>query len=518
MTLDEFGQKIKQKYPQYNNLDNAQVGHLVLQKYPQYRNVLTTEQDPSISTPTEKMRQEADKLLAKSPIEQIFTKQFVKQLPGAAHEVAKDITTPIAQFVTSAVRSPIDIFNYIKEGGSQDYYKNLANQKFRETFLTKPFQTIQGETAKEVVEKPDMTVMQKAGLIGRKAVKTGLEGLQTLGTAQSLIGDVGLFSRASERAINIPDIGPLKGGKITLQPAWEAGEVKPGFIPQFISNLRERIKLQNAQKLLEPKLTTKEKIEVLQRAGQPGGAVIRGGRVTIEPTKEMGDVINTVKDLNLKPNDLATNNIKKINKVISDVSEKKVLPLLRENNIPITDDMKEVLINKIQTLKPTLATTPEQNALTERIKNLVIDKIIDSDTNLNLYLNRIALDDIVRQELGSKYLSPENVGLANNVIRQARQILNNAIAQNTSKPEVFKDLLDYEHNLFIARQILAKKGISEVGKTKMQLFLQRHPALPKLTKIGAIGGGALYGLNKIKDFLGGTSGSGGSWRSNYFNY
>lgn len=515
MTLDEFGATIKQKYPQYSNIDNVRLGRLVLQKYPQYRSVLTSEPDPSRLTPTEKAGEEATQFLSKSPLQQIFTKRFAKEFAKTLHQNVRGVATPVAQFVTSAIKAPIDVWNYFKQGGSRDYYKNLASQQFGGTFLTNPFQTIQSETAKELVEKPNMTAAQKAGLFGRKAVKTGLGGLETLGVGQSLVGDIAITPSSREIAIKLPNIGKLQGGKITLRPAWKAGEVKTGLIPQFISNLRERIKLQNAQKLLEPKLTTKEKIEALQRAGQPGGAVIRRGRVTIEPTEEMRDVINTVKDLNLKPNRLATTNIKKINKVISDVSEKKILPLLQENNIPLTDDMKEVLMNQIQTLKPTLATTPEQNALTERIKNLVIDKIIDSDTNLDLYLNRIDLDDIIRRELGSKYLSPENVGLANNIIRQARQILNNAIAQNTSKPEVFRNLLNYEHNLFIARQILAKKGVSEIGKKEMQLFLQRHPALPKLAKIGGAAAAAWYGLKKINRFLRNKPIGGGFSQYNY---
>lgn len=441
-----------------------------------------------------KQGEEASKFLSMPWYRQIFTKQFAQEIPGALHQEVKDIATPVAQFITSAMKAPVDVVNYIKQGGSQDYYKNLANQQIRGTFLTNPFQTIQGEAAKELVEKPNMTAAQKAGLVRRKAVKTGLEGVETLGTAQALIGDVGLIPEP-ERAINIPGIGPLKGGKIVLQPSWEAGQVRSGLVPQFISNLRDRIQLQNAQKLLEPELTTQEKIKALQRAGQPGGAVIKGGKITIEPTEKMDDVINTVKDLNLKPNSPVTNNIQKINKVISDVSENKILPLLQNNNIPLTDELKENLINQIQTIKPTLATTPEQNALTERIKNLVIDKIIDSDANLDLYLNRIDLDNIISQELGSKYLSPENTGLVNNIVRQMRQILNNAIAQNTSDPEAFKSLLNYEHNLFTARDILARKGISEIGKTKMQLFLQRHPAIPRLAKLGGAGLG-LYGFDK----------------------
>jgi len=40
MTIQEFGQQIKQKYPQYNNLQDIEVGQKVLDKYPQYRDMV----------------------------------------------------------------------------------------------------------------------------------------------------------------------------------------------------------------------------------------------------------------------------------------------------------------------------------------------------------------------------------------------------------------------------------------------------------------------------------------------
>jgi len=84
-----------------------------------------------------------------------------------------------------------------------------------------------------------MTAMQKVGLIGRRAVKTGLEGLQTLGAAQSLVGDVALTPSAAWK-VKVPDIGPLKGGELTLRPEWEAGQVRAGAIPNIISNIIEK--------------------------------------------------------------------------------------------------------------------------------------------------------------------------------------------------------------------------------------------------------------------------------------
>lgn len=48
MTIDEFGQQIKAKYPQYKDLPDAEVGQKMLAKYPQYKTVLT--QDKPVET------------------------------------------------------------------------------------------------------------------------------------------------------------------------------------------------------------------------------------------------------------------------------------------------------------------------------------------------------------------------------------------------------------------------------------------------------------------------------------
>ena len=41
MTIEEFGQQIKSKYPQYNDLSDGDLGNKMLQKYPQYQDMIT---------------------------------------------------------------------------------------------------------------------------------------------------------------------------------------------------------------------------------------------------------------------------------------------------------------------------------------------------------------------------------------------------------------------------------------------------------------------------------------------
>src|SRR5678809_1072696 len=52
MTIEQFGQEVKKKYPQYQNIDDATLGHKVLEKYPQYQRALSSS-NPSTTTPAE---------------------------------------------------------------------------------------------------------------------------------------------------------------------------------------------------------------------------------------------------------------------------------------------------------------------------------------------------------------------------------------------------------------------------------------------------------------------------------
>ena len=44
LTLEQFGQKIKAKYPQYNDIDDILLSQKILAKYPQYSTQIMTEE------------------------------------------------------------------------------------------------------------------------------------------------------------------------------------------------------------------------------------------------------------------------------------------------------------------------------------------------------------------------------------------------------------------------------------------------------------------------------------------
>jgi hypothetical protein len=44
MNIQEFAQSIKAKYPQYNDIPDAELGQRMLTKYPQYQDLITPDQ------------------------------------------------------------------------------------------------------------------------------------------------------------------------------------------------------------------------------------------------------------------------------------------------------------------------------------------------------------------------------------------------------------------------------------------------------------------------------------------
>ena len=49
MTIEQFGQEVKKKYPQYQDVPDAELGQQVIEKYPQYQRALSVDKPSSVS-------------------------------------------------------------------------------------------------------------------------------------------------------------------------------------------------------------------------------------------------------------------------------------------------------------------------------------------------------------------------------------------------------------------------------------------------------------------------------------
>ena len=52
MKIEEFGQQIKTKYPEYQDMPDKDIGEKMLVKYPQYQDMITNEPIKSEKTDT----------------------------------------------------------------------------------------------------------------------------------------------------------------------------------------------------------------------------------------------------------------------------------------------------------------------------------------------------------------------------------------------------------------------------------------------------------------------------------
>ena len=89
MNIEQFGKTIKQKYPQYNNIDDIELGNKILKKYPQYQNMITADK-PKIAPQRDKeVWEKAGDIVEKGlkkPSEFLYGSQEKKSIFGKASQ------------------------------------------------------------------------------------------------------------------------------------------------------------------------------------------------------------------------------------------------------------------------------------------------------------------------------------------------------------------------------------------------------------------------------------------------
>lgn len=232
MTLEEFGQTIKQKYPQYQNIPDAELGELTLQKYPQYQSQVTGVSGGGGVAPQE------------------------PEQPGFFKGLVQDIAQPFARIFATAVDRPVSnlgreaqpIQNPIKQGG-------LISPEGR---LQQP---INFKALGETVGVGAEIGSQFAGGAGvKQVVQTGLKGLVKQGIKTGAVSGAqsgGLFSFGRELQAENPSLksvigqtalGTVLGGGF----GGVIGSVAPvlGFTKQaIVERLDPKAKLQRVERL-----------------------------------------------------------------------------------------------------------------------------------------------------------------------------------------------------------------------------------------------------------------------------
>lgn len=183
-TIEQFGQTIKAKYPQYNDISDTELGQKMLVKYPQYQDMVIQEQHgaPKI--------QQLQKELAQAQQEssRSLLRRFASELPKQTAETL--LKTP-ARFVVSGALSPVDVTRGLL--GKEPIKTELP-------LLGKTFQAEASQKQKEIIEgqRPLYHALEPFVKVPLAALETyqlgqlGLQATKIAGRATQAIGK-GLF-------------------------------------------------------------------------------------------------------------------------------------------------------------------------------------------------------------------------------------------------------------------------------------------------------------------------------------
>lgn len=378
-TIEEFGQTIKKKYPQYQNIDDKELATKMLEKYPQYRDRVfdTDPQTQSqINPPTEgawdavKKGWQNIKTGIKSSGEELagvmqtptqgIEGQLVKTVKGAT-TIAKGIINPIAE---TAIATPARI---IGEGiqSSTGYDINEAVSQGVQKLVQKGMETETAQKAMEGWAKLKETDPESAmaissildigdiasNVIGLGAGKVTTQGIKQ-GVGTGIKGGVKAIGKGAEKII--PKVAP------TVSKAGEFGTAQTfGLKPETIKNI-----------IKNPELFTPEEMSKISRESV-------FSKVKNSVDKRLADLSETGKGYESIKNLPNTAN----------VSEQTIIDTLKSKGIDVSDGKIEVnLGSEIQLSNADIKGLEETMALVRGKQTLTAKEVL----NLRKRLSNLA--------------------------------------------------------------------------------------------------------------------------------
>jgi len=238
-TIEEFGQSIKKKYPQYQSIDDKELGTKFLQKHPEYQDrVFDTDPDTQASIVQPKTKGILDAFVKGA---RNIKDSIVKSGEDVADIQESNLSTggkilgtfgkfmkPFAQIGAEAVATPLRVAGEVFENATE-VDVNEATSKAIQSLVEKGMST---ETAQNVIKKYDelkktnpeaANAMQsaldiadfatigaggaKAGIVGAKASLPVIKGAAKVGAktgevASSFAGKVGRTTGASNVSLS----------------------------------------------------------------------------------------------------------------------------------------------------------------------------------------------------------------------------------------------------------------------------------------------------------------------------
>lgn len=475
-SLEQFGQKIKEKYPEYGDVDNKELGQRMLEKYPEYNdrigNISNTQppidysnyQDSSYSQPA--------------------------QSEGLLKSITKSVAKPFAEIGTSAY----NVGSSIKKlaGGDVQGAAQALEQSRNIPFLgeTKPAFTGQESTlgaAKKIagygadigstilpVGAGSQIIKQGGKGLIKEGVKQGTKYGFATGFGQSFggeleKGDEGSIVRAVGKGISGGAVGAPLGAATGLVGAGLANRIKNTVA------IKAEKSLNDALKVIKPELSKLEK----EAAIKAGRGQIKGVLKTTEiaPNQRDYEVAETVKNI-VSPKKTNVANINNLRSEI-DKSANEVISGLKQNDAIYNKNQIKSILDQSKNAEDRQLTLAGDEASEKAYDGAVsvFMKILDRKpkTLSGLLEARKEFDQVAKRTIKNIFEKDSVKSLA---VQDVRKAANDFIAAKLPVEHPFQSLLRRQNLMYEAIENISKITAKDVGKNIIQKTIEKAKKNP----------------------------------------
>lgn len=453
MDLRQFGQMIKQKYPQYASVDDEELGVRTLERYPEYADRVQT------AVTGQPQQQEQDR-----------SGGFFSRLGG-------DIKQRVSNLRESS--------QLVDEGkqGNVGFGFQTAGQ----------LAGLIGDVATEGVTSAWRTLAPKSAQEG--LAKRGEE-LAGSGAAQSLMGKYQGFKEAHpvaaknvEAGLNIASLLPVgKGASLAARPVGEAAGVAATQVEKQIAKKA----LEEALILIEPQLTKKTATTALKKGL---GKITRTGALALEASPADYRIANAIKDF-VDISKSIPDNITSLKTGIAEISDKVIQGLREHPAIFNENQMRSFLDKTKESSRVIFGTDAALNNQYDSVIDLYMEQLGKQKNVLEGALEaRKQFDNIIEQKFPNLYNNPASDVVRVNAIKDVRRAVNDFIANKLPEGNEFKSALKQQSEMFTAIDRMAVKQYAAANKElldQVSSVFKRHPIA---TAAGLVGIGTTLSLS-----------------------
>lgn len=463
MDLAAFGRKIKEKYPEYADISDEELGRATLEKYPEYADrVVTPSAAPEQAPPPDRSKgffgrlgddikqryenvKESSKLVDEGKQGNLgFGFQLAGQIAGGVGDV-------IGEGITSAYRTvaPRAVEDAVARAGDEIGQSEVVQGAFKKY-----------EGFKE----------------NHPALAKNLEAAGNIASIIPVGKGAGLAATALER------VAPKTALRIGALAEKGAARLAPRLADEA---------LENAIEVTRPILKVGEKEAAL--AG--GQGFVEKGIVKIKENARDIQIAESVKDIVTK-NANPVENLNSVKEGIRAISESVGEELTRNNGIFNSNQLKSVLNKAKEGSKVVFGSDKSLESAYDAVVTEMMRIVDESPKNLRgLWDARKLFDDVMESKFGKKAFEDATDNARTNAIRDVRRAVNDYIANRLPEGNQYKQTLRRLSNMYDARDRLAAIGARMVDQTKVQRLMAVISKNPTIATLAAVGlGGSLMAI------------------------